>query len=126
MVPFPIRVRPNLDESLDGFLTRAAEALHYDKSYDFYKVLGLLNGNKMQRKLLMFDEKIQMNSVTNKLNLPEEQLLALSFLEENNHCGDEKTLNFLDYKAFSKSNIRICPDCLNENRYYRKIWESIQ
>lgn len=119
----PIRPVPKSEESLRGFVTRVALNYYYSNSFNLYKFLELTKG-KHQEKLYMLLEEISLTKLASFTSTPVSRLTNLSFNKElKNSCLVTEDINLLNQFGFHSEHTQICPLCLKEGKYLRKIWD---
>lgn len=119
----PIRPVPRSSESLRGFVTRVASKYCYSNSFYLYKLLELTKG-KHQEKLYMLREGISLSKLACFTRTSESRLTKLSFHDElKDTCLVNEDINFINQFGFYSEHTQICPLCLKEGIYLRKIWD---
>ncbi|MFD2613200.1 TniQ family protein [Paenibacillus gansuensis] len=118
---FLIRPDYNFDESLYGYFQRIMKLNMYHHQW-FSKMLGKENLYKFRKfNFFNIDETI-LKKISFMLDKPFEELKILNYdLEKgraiNLHCESILKMHI------STEKMRICPDCLREYGYFRKVWD---
>jgi hypothetical protein len=122
------RPQPLFDESISGFLMRLALSNYKDKPQYVYKLLSIYNQKRINS--YYFDTTL----------LNDDDLFLLSELACCDRASLEKlfikvkaesanTFEFfdaiLDSTALSIRKVKICPMCLQQSKYIRKIWSLV-
>jgi hypothetical protein len=127
---FSVRTRPNSDESLSSYLLRLSKA-------NGLSLLFLLNSFKISRSrghyvqqsdlgLLDFapNSIIDIDQLSERVNLPKEQLLQLSFYYAlRTFCEDNPVERSRFISGMIRDRIYYCSDCLDKKPYFRLIWK---
>lgn len=125
---FSVRSRPYSDESLSSYLLRLSKA-------NGLSLLSLLNsiktsgGHYIQQNdisLLDFAPKslIDTNHLAKIVDLPEEQLLRLTFyFALKTFCSGEEVERSRFISGMIRGRTSYCSKCLEENLYFRLIWK---
>lgn len=121
--------QPYFDESLAGFIIRLAELNHYDSPN---WILALSNLPRRNSFNLNFAELLgyDLSGLSQITGVQENILLSLSFPPNPTEWMEKHRRYFCDVfnnrvLAFSilRKNNKICPKCLLEMNYHRKIWD---
>lgn len=117
--------RPYEDESLTGYLNRICTSNMYERVKWVYNDIGLLIDNQIINiNRLPYDHEY-IKKLTLLTGLSNEELLNMTYFNElgNLYNVDSYICETL-YKSYNrKMKINICPVCLKEQLYIRKIWE---
>ncbi|MBA2939826.1 TniQ family protein [Paenibacillus sp. CGMCC 1.16610] len=111
----PVRKKIIFDESIDSFIRRLADANHIETS-SFFAMIGISKNT--------FKERINNNCLQRLSELSGvevEKLRKLTFLdifEGNNKEID----NLVKMKGVYLLKAKICPKCVQEYKYIRKVW----
>lgn len=117
--PFP-------DESIRGYMIRLAK-LNKTTPRSIYQKASLMTGN-VPKSLLMITDKVSLLKLQELTMVDESKLIDLSFYSLAGRYGNEEAaFNILSRISISgvcsTSFSQICPMCLEEKSYHRKIWE---
>lgn len=125
---FSVRTRPCLDESLSSYLNRLSKA-------NGLSLLSLLNSFKISRGhfvqqndlgLLDFapNSIIDIDQLSKWVNLPNEQLLQLSFYYAlKTFCQDSSVEKSRFISGMIRERAYYCPECLEKKPYSRLTWK---
>ena len=118
-----IRPRPYADESLKGLIVRATEENGYHTPLVVLSLAEVKVNNRTQRTLYTEQRWRNLSKVVN-LDIPTLQDMAcLLGIEET----PPNAYNMFGHRVFKYSvrtgEPKICPGCLRENNYIRKIWD---
>src|ERR1043166_7508768 len=116
---------PNPDESFVGYLTRLTE-LNYYESPSW--ILQLAELGKYERKeALAFSEPEKLLQLSELTNVNTPQLLEITHQRETAKRHRHVDCKFFDLlvprSAIQIRPARICPACLRDDGYVRRIWE---
>ncbi|MDH6374319.1 hypothetical protein M2444_006169 [Paenibacillus sp. PastF-3] len=113
-----IRPKPFEDESFSGYITRLFEINHYDSMSTFLNKISIQD--KRNRLCLYNLKEDQLNKIADFLNLDIHLLInSISpILNPPLSIIDLIQLKFV----IPKNKIKVCPKCLHENGYHKKIW----
>lgn len=115
---------PYSDESLRGYLIRLAQVNHTSPR-KLYKLSSLFAGVD-PKSLLMTTGKADLSKLCALTNLDEERLLNLTFFYQLGKYAEEEEALLRHISSFgtcSTAFCQICPLCLSEQPYHRKLWE---
>ncbi|MCY9697708.1 TniQ family protein [Paenibacillus alginolyticus] len=111
------------DESLRGFLTKFATLNKCTQPIDIQKKVEVNKGHHINN-LFMIKNKLSLKMLSEKTGTKESALLKGTFnLEISNYTACEKDINYLNMKGFNSLYTKVCPICLDELNYFRKIWD---
>jgi hypothetical protein len=120
-----VRPAPHADEGFIGYLIRLTDLNHYETST---RILQLANlGDRLYKVSIAFNNQLDLTSLANLVGVGEKRLSALLF-----QSVKQKRPKYGDYLVFEhavpriviKSNShKVCPPCLLEYGYIRKIWD---
>src|ERR1051325_11275075 len=122
-----VRPAPYADESFIGYLIRLTDLNRYDVSSWILQLANL--GDRLHKVALAFDNRLDLTFLARLVGVEETSLSALLFLPTKRN-----RLKFGDYLVFGhavprfviKSNShKVCPTCLLEFGYLRKIWDLV-
>ncbi len=116
-VPYP-------DESLRGYLIRLAQVNHTSPR-KLYKLSSLFAGVD-PKSLLMTTGKADLSKLSILTNLDEQRLLDLTFFNQLGkyaHQEVEVLRHISSFGTCSMAFCQVCPLCLLEQPYHRKLWE---
>lgn len=116
-VPYP-------DESLRGYLIRLAQVNHTSPR-KLYKLSSLFAGVD-PKSLLMTTGKSDLSKLCILTNSDEQHLLSLTFFNQLGKYAneDEPILRHISsFGTCSTAFCQVCPQCLSEQPYHRKLWE---
>jgi hypothetical protein len=122
--PLLKRPKPFFDESIRGYLIRLAHE-NWTSTKMLYTKSDLGIGGNQPRNLLMITEKADIQTLCEMVNLKEEELLNLTLFENTGKYADQDIKILRHLVAFGTCKIynQVCPLCLNEQPYLKKIWE---
>lgn len=116
-VPYP-------DESLRGYLIRLAQ-VNYTSPRKLYRLSSLFAGVD-PKSLLMTTGKVDLSKLCVLTNLDEQRLLNLTFFNQLGKYANEEEAILRHISSFgtcSTAFCQVCPLCLSEQPYHRKLWE---
>ncbi len=121
-----VRAEPNDDESFGGYIVRLTELNSYDNPLRILKLAGV------ERKFLdggysvLFKKSFSLSSLSQLTDTPTTKLLPLTHPPLNKR-GDSHTTSIFGlpvHKNFIRVRFpKICPQCLKDAPYCRKIWD---
>jgi hypothetical protein len=121
---------PKSDESLWGYIQRVTTENHYETTSWLYKSLGFYdkyNKGLRQSNLSILEENENIKKLSRLLGLSEQNIKKLSFFYLIPTNSEKKLQNHIYIKLkrllFKSWKTKVCPKCLNEHLYYRKVWE---
>ncbi len=118
------RIVPYPDESLRGYLIRLAQVNHTTPR-KLYRLSSLFAGVD-PKSLLMTTGKADLSNLCILTNLEEQRLLDLTFFNQLGKYANEEEAILRHISSFgtcSTAFCQVCPLCLFEQPYHRKIWE---
>lgn len=111
------------DESLRGFLTKIATLNRCYQPIDIQKKVEVNKGHNLNN-LFMINNKVSLKLCSDRTGILENTLLKGTFnLEIGNFFACDKDINYLKMKGLNCFNTKVCPLCLDEANYFRKIWD---
>ena len=113
----PVRIKPHIDESLNSFIQRLSEANNFESSYILYKLAGL-TGNTFTARINM----VCLHKLSTLSGIGVEGLNKLTFSKEFEETNNKEIDNLVNMKGIYLLQTKVCPKCLLENGYYRKVW----
>jgi len=114
---------PYLDESLKGLILRAAEENGYYSSSMVLMLSKVRVDTKTQRTLLT-KERFEGLSETLNMDIPVlKEIAALSGIEETPPKSYNMFGHRIHHYSVRTTSPRVCPKCLQEKNYARKIWD---
>lgn len=105
---------PYKDESLAGYILRLAEINYYLSPNWILNLAGL----KVNKGIYLYNNLLEPSQISKLIRLDNKQLYLMSSLVYE--AVDES--NYRHYKIY-KYGVRLCPECLQEFNYSRKIWD---
>ncbi len=125
---FLVHPKPFKDESLKGYIARIATLNGCESPSWVYQEAGLTGKkNKIINANKISPSKVSLKMLAELTDTQESELWNLTFYNE---FGDfEETsfnntiINYLKMSSLNNLNTKICPLCLKENLYFRKLWE---
>lgn len=123
MKPLVIRPLPYTDESLRGYILRAAEANIIPDSKILFRFAGLQKYNKFDN-LLIPDKKLDFSKI--QVLLSNENITDMILF---NQLGSEELIQHEGIRfhlwryGTCAHKQRVCPVCITEAPYHRDIWE---
>jgi len=116
---------PYPDESFAGYLTRLTDLNHYDSPSWILQLANL--GNYERKEALAFPERERLGHLSKLTGVSVTQLLGITHrrLRANStHSTDTKFFGLsVPRSAIQLRTARICPACLREHGYVRRVWE---
>jgi hypothetical protein len=120
-----VRPAPYADESFIGYLTRLTEVNHYDTTSWVIQLANL--GDRLSKVALAFDSNLDLSFLARLTGAERVTLSALLFPGAKRNrvkCGDYFVFGHPVSRFVIKSQCpKICPKCLIEYGYIRKIWD---
>ncbi len=119
-------LRPHNDESFPGFLLRLAEANGYERFSWILQMAGITHPVNYLPDPDPLKDRIDLSELSNITNVSAEDLGSLLF---ERHDGGR---HFKQFEIFGQavprymvrfSRTKVCPACLKEANYSRKIWD---
>lgn len=116
-LPFP-------DESLNGFITRLTEVNYYDSPRWILELAGMLRGGNAVNANLPANSTADLSGLSRISGIPAEVLRSLTF-EAGSSSGTFLKINNTNISRFAvhRGRTKICPLCLSEASYSRKVWD---
>lgn len=118
---------PYADESFIGYLIRLTDLNHYDASTWILQLANL--GDRLYKVSIAFNNQLDLTSLANLVGVGEKRLSALLFQpikpdrpKFGNYSVFEQSVPRLVIKSQSH---KVCPRCLTEYGYIRKIWDLV-
>jgi len=118
---------PYADESFIGYLVRLTDLNHYETST---RILQLANlGDRLNKVSIAFSNHLDLKSLGHLVGVGETSLSALLFQPTKPDCP-----KFGNYAVFGhpvprvvikSESHKVCPRCLKEYGYIRKIWDLV-
>jgi TniQ protein len=121
--------RPYKNESFMGFLLRVTEENHYDNPYWILQLAGIELGRWNESAYIYKSpSSLQTFSVLTNVSIRtlRNMMIQAESLPVTDYVGDYKLFG-LEFPFFSVrfGNTKICPECLKEANYIRKIWSVV-
>jgi hypothetical protein len=117
---------PQPDESLMGYLLRLAEANHYDSPKWILELAGLKLSSLAEGWRRLCQERIDFTLLRQLTGLTQSEIEALKHKlsdgEEYGHNSGD-TNGTVPAEAVRFGHPKICPACLRESNYCRKLWD---
>ncbi|MGD0281787.1 MAG: TniQ family protein [Dissulfurispiraceae bacterium] len=119
-------LKPYKDESFPGFLLRLAEKNGYDRLSWILQMAGIekpiysLPGN------LPLDMRKALSELSRVVGVGKEELLSLLYVQQREGVTLEKNASYsqvIPWHMVRFSRTKVCPECLKEENYCRKIWD---
>lgn len=117
---------PQPDESLMGYLLRLAEANHYDSPKWILDLAGLKISSLDEgwRRLCQTRVDFTLFRQLTGLTQPEVEELQHEIVSEEEYDYNSRDAHrTVPVDAIRFSHPKVCPDCLRENNYCRKLWD---
>ncbi len=105
---------PYKDESLAGYIIRLAEINYYQSPNWILNLAGL----KANKGIYLYDNLLEPSLLSKLVRLDDKQLCFMTLLAHDT----VNESNYRHYKIY-KYGVRLCPQCLKEFNYSRKIWD---
>jgi hypothetical protein len=116
---------PHPDESFSGYLTRLAEANYYQTPSWILQLAKL--GNYARRDDLAFDDGQNFKPLSKLTGVDTDELFALIYRrqgsKENKFCNCLVFGSPVPRPAIHLNPAKVCPRCLTDYGYVRRIWE---
>jgi hypothetical protein len=105
---------PYEDESLAGYILRLADNNYYESPNWILQLAGL----KAQQGIYIYEEPSSRSCLSQLIRVEDKQLFLMASLPYET-VNESKIRRYTLYK----NGIKICPQCLQESAYCRKIWD---
>ncbi len=116
---------PHPDESFAGYLTRLTDLNHYDSPSWILQLAKL--GNYERKEALAFPERERLGHLSALTGVGVTQLLEITHQRHSARRHDSVASRFFGLSvprsAIRLRTARICPACLREHGYVRRVWE---
>jgi TniQ len=122
---FLIVPNPKIDESINSFIIRLTIENDYEKTKWIFESLHLVNSNHLINHIYNCNsDHPSLERLANMTSLGTKRINGMTFLPllgnyNNTDCFIDTTLRV----NLHKLHIKICPLCLVENLYYKKVWD---
>ncbi|WP_019155575.1 TniQ family protein [Robertmurraya massiliosenegalensis] len=122
---FLIVPQPKIDESISSFIIRLTTENKYEKTKWVFECLNLVNSLHVINHIYNCDsDHPSLQKLSDMTNLDIETIIGMTFLPA---LGDyNNTDSFIDSTLrvkIHRLNVKICPHCLNQDLYYKKVWD---
>jgi hypothetical protein len=121
--------RPEHDESFGGYITRLTEANDYLSSSWILSLAGIRCGNGSSIHYLVFQDDLDLSMLARLIGLDVSELLPLTYppvVTELNSTSKHQFFGLPVRKQVIRVNkAKICPSCLRETNYCRRLWDLI-
>lgn len=122
-----LTAKPKIDESLLGFIVRMAEKNGYPRPRWILELAGIRTAASDYLCSLIFNEKTDLTSLAHVMGLEKYRLNQLGYpLTTNADSATPRRLIFdnpISHHAIRIFRTKICPHCLSEDSYCRRIWD---
>jgi len=116
---------PHPDESFAGYLTRLTDLNYYDSPSWILQLAKL--GNYERKEALAFPERERLGHLSALTGVSVSQLLQITHRRQRAESRYTAVAKFFGVSvprsAIQLRTARICPACLREHEYVRRIWE---
>ncbi|TPG70261.1 MerR family transcriptional regulator [Brevibacillus laterosporus] len=119
-------LRPYYDESLYGYLIRLTEVNNYPKLKWILEMIDI--GYLTKTKLFSTVDSVNysLSKLSDITGINEEELWKLTFVKEFENLDENQIVySRIRTKRLFSRKIKVCPCCLQENQYFRKVWELV-
>jgi hypothetical protein len=116
---------PMFDESLEGYIARLTTLNHYESVRWIYDNAKLISSKSNIPKVYLPSQDYSLRYFSELTGTSEKMLWDLTYFSQfgNLNIGSKNYIDkFLHQFAVHGWKIKICPLCMEENNYIRKLW----